>query len=121
MHSRYSKRSTKYEIRYLQKLELLKVKVGVTQSKVISSGHILDNLLLGTVLIIYIDEYEQLFEENRTGQPVLAWGSQCIEQSGAASASSASAWGSQCLGQPELAWGSQRLPGDSSRAFLKLI
>ena len=52
MHSRYSKRSTKYEIRYLQKLELLKVKVGVTQSKVISSGHILDNLLLGTVLII---------------------------------------------------------------------
>ena len=50
------------------------------------------------------------------GQPVLAWGSQCIEQSGAASASSAGAWGRQCLGQPELAWGSQRLPGAANAA-----
>ena len=47
---------------------------------------------------------------------MLAWGNQCIEESGAARASSAGAWGRQCLGQPELAWGSQRLPGAANAA-----
>ncbi len=59
---------------------------------------------------------EKKRQRENMGQPVLPWGSQCIEQSGAASASSAGAWGRQCLGQPELAWGSQRLPGAANAA-----